>query len=224
MLVLFDVDKTLFMNSDPLMGQATTEAIETVWGRRLAHDAIKYVDHPGQTATRITRLLLQANGLSDAEIDPGLARWCKDASDRYLELLSVTDTSDWRAAEGAAEAIAQIEHRALLTGNPEPVARARLERIGLAHLFPPGQGAFGCDAEDRPTLIDLARQRAGDWPREKTIAVGDTTADITDAHAAGVRVIGFAADGQRDELAAADAVIEGMSELPDALARLTAER
>ena len=32
MLVLFDVDKTLFLNSDPLMGQATTDAIETVWG------------------------------------------------------------------------------------------------------------------------------------------------------------------------------------------------
>ena len=71
-LVLFDVDKTLFMTSDPLMGRATTEAIETVWDRRLAHDAIRYVDHPGQTATRITRLLLRADGLSDDEIDRGI--------------------------------------------------------------------------------------------------------------------------------------------------------
>jgi len=31
-LVLFDVDKTLFMTSDPLMGRATTDAIETIWG------------------------------------------------------------------------------------------------------------------------------------------------------------------------------------------------
>jgi hypothetical protein len=30
MLVLFDVDKTLFVNSDPLLGQATTDAIKTV--------------------------------------------------------------------------------------------------------------------------------------------------------------------------------------------------
>jgi len=222
MLVLFDVDKTLFMNSDPLMGRATTDAIETVWGRRLAHDAIKYVDHPGQTATRITRLLLQADGLADAEIDPGLERWCKEASTRYLELLSKADTSDWHASEGAAEAILQIAHRALLTGNPEPVARARMELIGLNHLFPPGQGAFGCDAEDRPTLIDLARQRAGDWPRDDTVAVGDTIADITGARAAGVRIIGFAGEGQRDELADADVVIEKMAELPGALAGLSA--
>ncbi|MEP6909937.1 MAG: HAD family hydrolase [Actinomycetota bacterium] len=222
MLVLFDVDKTLFMNSDPLMGKATTDAIETVWGRRLAEDAIKYVDHPGQTATRITRLLLQADGLSDEDIDPGMARWCNEASARYLELLAETDTSDWYASEGAAEAIAQIEHRALLTGNPEPVARARMELIGLNHLFPPGQGAFGCDAEDRPTLIDIARHRAGDWPREDTVAVGDTIADVTGAHAAGVRVIGFTPEGYRDELAGADVVIESMAQLAGALAILSA--
>ncbi len=223
MLVLFDVDKTLFMNSDPLMGLATTDAIATVWGRRLPGDAIRNVDHPGQTATRITRLLLQADGLADDEIDSGLGRWCEEASARYLELLAVADTSDWYASEGAAEAISQIEHRALLTGNPEPVARARMELIGLNHLFPPGQGAFGCDAEDRPTLIDLARQRAGGWPREDTVAVGDTIADITGARAAGVRVIGFAPEGQRDELAGADVVIERMAELSGALARLSAE-
>ena len=220
MLVLFDVDKTLFMNSDPLMGRATTDAIEAVWGRRLADDAIKYVDHPGQTATRITRLLLQADGLADEEIDSGLSRWCKEVSACYVELLSEADTNDWHASEGAAEAIAQIEHRALLTGNPEPVARVRLELIGLAHLFPRGQGAFGCDAEDRPTLIDLARQRAGDWPREDTVAVGDTVADITGAREAGVRVVGFAPEGQKEELAGADVVIERMADLGGALAQL----
>lgn len=215
MLVLFDVDKTLFMSSDPLMGRATTEAIETVWGRRLAHDAIRYVDHPGQTATRITRLLLREDGLSDDEIDSGMDEWCREASARYLELLSQADTSGWRAAEGAAEVLPQIEHRALLTGNPEPVARARMERIGLAELFPPGQGAFGCEAEDRAELIAIARRKAGDWPRERTVAVGDTPADVAGARSAGIHVIGFglAVEG-------ADAVIERMAELPAALQRL----
>ncbi|HMJ01158.1 MAG TPA: HAD family hydrolase [Gaiellaceae bacterium] len=168
-----------------------------------------------------SRLLLQADGLPDEEIDSGLERWCKVASTRYLELLSTADTSDWHASEGAAEALSQIEHRALLTGNPEPVARARLELIGLNHLFPSGQGAFGCDAEGRPTLIDIARHRAGDWPRENTVAVGDTIADIIGARSAGIRVIGFAPEvAQREGLAAADAVIEKMAELPELLAQL----
>ena len=212
LLVLFDVDKTLFMTSDPLMGQATTDAIETVWGADLPGDAIRGVDHAGQTAMRITREMLRAAGLGDDEIDPQLARWCAEASRRYLELLASADTSHWAAAEGAADAISQIEHRALLTGNPEPVARARMERIGLAELFPPGQGAFGCEAESRAELIAIARHKAGDWPAERTVAVGDTENDIAGARAAGIHVIGFgpglddAGRGDRaDERAAADA-------------------
>jgi phosphoglycolate phosphatase-like HAD superfamily hydrolase len=216
-LVLFDVDKTLFPNSDPLMGQATTDAIETVWESKLRSDAIRRVNHPGQTATRITREILRLEGLSDAEIDAGLARWCHEASARYLELLEEADTSDWRAPEGTAEALALIDHRALLTGNPEPVARARMEKLGLAEYFPPGQGAFGCDAEDRVDLIDIARKRAGGWPREQTVAVGDTEADVTGARRAGIRVIGFGPD---PALVAADAVVHSMADLPRALAAL----
>ena len=217
LLVLFDVDKTLFMTSDPLMGQATTDAIEAVWGVRLTGDAIKGVDHAGQTAMRITRELLRAAGLGDDEIDPHLARWCSEASRRYLELLADADTSHWAAAEGAADTLRQIEHRALLTGNPEPVARARIERIGLAELFPPGQGAFGCEAESRADLIAIARHKAGDWPAERTVAVGDTTNDVTGAHKAGIRVVGFGSN-----LADADAVIDRLSELPSTLERLSA--
>jgi len=217
LLVLFDVDKTLFMTNDPLMGQATTDAIETVWGLKLPGDAIRGIDHPGQTALRITRELLRVAGLGDGEIDPQLTHWCTEASQRYLELLADADTSHWAAADGAAEAIDQIENRALLTGNPEPVARARMERIGLAQLFPPGQGAFGCEAESRAELIAIARHKAGDWPPERTVAVGDTTNDVTGAHEAGIRVVGFG-PGLDD----ADAVIERMSELPPTLERLSA--
>jgi phosphoglycolate phosphatase-like HAD superfamily hydrolase len=216
LLVLFDVDKTLFLNSDPLMGRATTDAIETVWGLRVPGDAIRGVNHAGQTATRIAREILRLEGLSDEDIDPSLARWCEEASVRYLELLEDADTSDWRAPEGTAEALSQIEHKALLTGNPELVARARMERIGFAQFFPSSQGAFGCDAEDRAELIDIARKRAGDWPRGKTVAVGDTPADVAGAHTAGIRVVAFGSD-----LEGADAVIERMGELLATLERLS---
>ena len=49
------------------------------------------------------------------------------------------------------------------------------------------------------------------------MAVGDTPADISGARAAGIHVIGFGRT-----LEGADAVIEHMSELPDALERLSA--
>ena len=99
LLVLFDVDKTLFMTSDPLMGQATTDAIRTVWGLQMPDDAIRGVDHAGQTAMRITREMLRAAGLDDDAIDRHLDRWCTEASRRYLELLASADTSYWAASE-----------------------------------------------------------------------------------------------------------------------------
>ena len=105
--------------------------------------------------------------------------------------LREADTSGWRAAPGAEEALERLEaagHRlALLTGNPEPVARARLERLGLARHFPAGQGAFGCESESRGELIALARARAGDWPADRTVEVGDTAVDVSSAEEAGIR-------------------------------------
>jgi phosphoglycolate phosphatase len=89
------------------------------------------------------------------------------------------------------EALERLEaagHRlALLTGNPEPVARARLERLGLARFFPAGQGAFGCESESRGKLIALARARAGDWPADRTVEIGDTAVDVSSAREAGIQ-------------------------------------
>jgi phosphoglycolate phosphatase-like HAD superfamily hydrolase len=47
--------------------------------------------------------------------------------------------------------------------------------------------------------------------------VGDTEADVTGAHRAGIRVVGFGPD---PALAAADAVVHSMTDLPRALAAL----
>ncbi len=204
LLVLFDVDGTLFLTSD------------------LPPDAIGKVDHPGQTAQRITRLVLEAAGVDDTHIDSALARWCELVSDRYLELLAQADTSGWKAGSGAPETLEALMAAgaavALLTGNPEPIARARMEILGLDRFFPPGRGAFGCDAEDRIDLIAIARRRAGDWPVERTWAVGDTPRDVEGAHDARIRCVGITS-GRFDAEALADAevVIERLPELHQAI-------
>jgi phosphoglycolate phosphatase-like HAD superfamily hydrolase len=64
-----------------------------------------------------------------------------------------------------------------------------MKRLGLAQYFEVGQGAFGCDAESRAQLIDLARARAGGWPVEATVEIGDTARDRTSAREAGIRSI-----------------------------------
>jgi phosphoglycolate phosphatase len=193
LLVLFDVDGTLFLTHDPLAGQALHETLQERFGVRLPDDAIEHVDHEGQTSLRIARLVLEAAGVEAGRVGDGLAEWCPRFAERYIELLAYADTSGWRAAPGAEQALERLAaagHRlALLTGNPEPMARARMERLGLARFFEPGQGAFGCDAESRIELIGLSRARAGGWPVNATVEIGDTARDASSAREAGVRSI-----------------------------------
>jgi phosphoglycolate phosphatase len=188
LLVLFDVDGTLFLTEDPLLGLALRETLSERFGVELPEDALERVDHEGQTTLRIGRLVLREAGV---ERPAGLEDWCGELTGRYLELLADADTIDWVSGFGAEEALERLElagHRlALLTGNPEPVARARLERLGLDRLFPHGLGAFGCESESRTELIALARARAGGWPAEATVEVGDTAIDASSAHDAGIR-------------------------------------
>jgi len=187
LLVLFDVDGTLFLTHDPLAGRALRETLSERFRVELPEDALERVDHQGQTSLRIGRLVLRDAGLDAPELGP----WCAEFAKRYLELLSDADTSDWQAASGAEESLARLQaagqRLALLTGNPEPVARARLERLGLGRFFPAGQGAYGCEAESRAELIALARARAGDWPADRTVEVGDTAVDVSSARDAGIR-------------------------------------
>jgi phosphoglycolate phosphatase-like HAD superfamily hydrolase len=193
LLVLLDVDGTLLLTHDPLAGRALHETLQERFCVRLPDDAIEHVDHEGQTSLRIGRLVLEAAGVDGERIDGGLAEWCPRLAERYVELLAHADTSGWCAAPGAEQALARLTaagHRsALLTGNPEPMARARMERLGLARFFQAGQGAFGCDAESRAELIDLARARAGAWPAEATVEIGDTARDASSAREACIRSI-----------------------------------
>ena len=219
LLVLFDVDGTLLLSHDEVYVEANRDALEEVYGI-----APETADVPGDTALAHTRRALRSAGLDEAAIGTRLAAWCEAFTRRYVELLAIADTSHWQIAAGAADTIGALERPALLTGNPEAVARVRLQRIGLDRLFPPGQGAFGCERERRVALFALARERAGGWPAERTVAVGDTPRDVESAHAAGARCVAVASGAYtREQLAGADAVVDKLVELPSALARLAAE-
>jgi phosphoglycolate phosphatase-like HAD superfamily hydrolase len=229
LLALFDLDGTLFLTHDPLSGAALRATLEEVYGIEVAEDAPDNVEHRGLTAERIARNVLRAAGLTDDEIDDRLPSWCSRYAERYLELLAASDTRDWKARPGAAGGLARLEAAgvwiALVTGNPEPVARARLERLGLVAFFPPGQGAFGCEAEERTILLELARHRAQDWPAERTAEVGDTREDVTTAKAVGIHSIAVASErSDLAELAGADALVGDMDGIVQALLALGTKR
>jgi phosphoglycolate phosphatase-like HAD superfamily hydrolase len=190
-LALFDVDGTLLLTPDLVAVRAILDAIDPA----LPEEAFTRLPHPGQTS------LWQVEQILGREPDPG---WCSRAEARYRELLG--DTSHWRKPEGADAVLAELERRgvrlALLTGAPEGIARLRMERLGLARFFPDGQGAFGCESDDRAELIRLALRRAGVAP-EDAVEIGDTPLDEETARAAGVgsiRVDRLASFGELLEL------------------------
>jgi phosphoglycolate phosphatase len=172
------------------------------------------VEAAGRTDAAIARDLLRAAGVADAEIDARAGEVATAAVAAYEELCP-PDLSEY-VAPGVSDALTALAAEpdtyrlALLTGNLEPVARRKLASAGIGGYFAPGEGGFGSDAEDRAALPAVARRRAGGWPRERTVVIGDTPRDIACARADRVRVIAVATGPYSAEaLADADAVVDG---------------
>jgi len=205
---LFDIDGTLLQGAGVEHGQALREASARVHGLPPLNG---HVEVAGRTDAAIMRDLVTAAGGEDFD-----AHWpevCAAAVAAYEEL-APPDLSD-RLAPGVPELLAALAARpdefrlALVTGNLEPIAHLKLGRAGIGHYFARGQGGFGSDSESRPELPAIARARAGDWPRERTVVIGDTPRDIACARADEVRVIAVATGPFAvEELADADAVVD----------------
>lgn len=183
------------------------------------------VDAAGRTDRAIARSLLEAVGIGGEAVD-GRAEDVLAATCALYEELCPPDLSTM-VSPGIPALLDGLVARpeefrfSLVTGNFERVARLKLARAGIGHHFAPGQGAFGSDAEAREALPPIARARAGDWPRERTVVIGDTPRDIACARADGVAVVGVATGPfTAAELGAADAVAERAADLEPLLASL----
>jgi phosphoglycolate phosphatase-like HAD superfamily hydrolase len=220
LLLLWDIDGTLLQRASEAHAEALRRALGEVHGADVS--GVTGVAAAGRTDGAIARDLLRAVGVEDAAIDRSVAEVAEATADAYRELCpadlsgfvarGVRETLDWvLAANGRFR-------NSLVTGNFEPVARLKLARAGIGEHFPEGQGGFGTDAEAREELPPLARRRAGGWPRERTVVIGDTPNDIACARADGLRVIGVETGpfGRR-ELAGADVVVAGAHELESVL-------
>ena len=183
------------------------------------------VEAAGRTDGAIARSILLLADVDARHIDERMPEVRRVAGEEFARRCP-PDLRD-RLSPGIAPVLERLAavrgiRLSLVTGNLEPIARLKLERAGIGHHFPLGQGGFGSDDDDRAALPEIARERAGErgrpYPRERTVVIGDTPRDIACARADGVRVIAtatgpFAADELRD----ADAVIGHARELPGAL-------
>lgn len=220
--MLFDIDGTLLHGRPEGHTRAMVDAMARVWSVPVAPDDIWDIDPAGRTDREIARLVLSGHGVADADIDAGIAEWMIIAGQVHERVAgehpAQVAATDARAVTAAL--MADGAEIALLTGNLEPIGRAKVAAAGLGDRFGPG-GGFGSDAERRSDLVGVAMSRAtrrhahGD-----VVIVGDTPRDIAAARDAGVRVVAVTtgafgaqelsgADGVADDLTSALALIGG---------------
>lgn len=219
LLFLWDIDGTLLRYGGAREhAAALVQALRETYSVELRDDAVQQVGPWGKTDQRIVREVLAAAGL---EPDPG-----RDWAERAWQIYRSADLArlDGGAMDGAEEALrwaVDAGHvNALLTGNIEPIAHHKLAAAGLGDWFARGQGAFGSDAEDRRALVPIARERAGGWPCERTVVIGDAPGDVACALADGATCIALIGHFGPDELAGAHAFIDTPADLGAAVAGL----
>jgi len=206
MLVLFDIDGTLLLRASADHAAALREALAVVYGV----SGTQRVPAAGRTDTAIAREIAALGGVDAAHFDDGVERFRELTAALFAQRCPPDLTA--HVAPGMRELLASLATRddvlrSLVTGNYEPVARLKLARAGIGDYFEPGQGGFGSDAEVRDELPPIARARAGSYPREGTIVIGDTPLDIACARADGLRVLAVATGPcSASELRGADGV------------------
>lgn len=220
MLVLFDIDGTLLHGRPEAHTHAMVAAMARVWGVPAVPDDVWGINPAGRTDREIARLVLRGHGVSDSEIDGGTIEW--------MDLAAVLHEAEAPlhpapvAAPDADSVIARLAGEgaevALLTGNLQPIGRAKVAAAGLGHRFGPG-GGFGSDAEVRADLVHVARRRAARaYADTDVVLVGDTPRDVLAARASGVRVVAVTTGAfGADALADADAVAVDLAGAMDVL-------
>lgn len=216
LLLLWDIDGTLLQRASVEHAAALHRALREVHGELDTESAV--VTAAGRTDGAIARDILLTCGLQDADVDAEVEAVARATAAAYEELCPADLSA--KVAPGIADLLPTLHadderyRFSLVTGNFEPVARLKLARAGIGAFFEPGQGAFGTDAEAREELPPIARARAGDWPRDRTVVIGDTPNDIACARADGLRVIAVTTGPfTAEQLAEADAVATGAHEL-----------
>jgi phosphoglycolate phosphatase len=229
-LVLFDIDGTLLSGAATEHAMAMRRALHEVYGvgdPQGSAEGLPKVAAAGRTDLEIARETLMLCGRSARTIDDGLERLVACCIREYA--LSAPEDLSERVVPGIPQLLAQLDgleqvRLSLVTGNLEPIARSKLKRAGLGGYFPSGQGGFGSDSEDRSDLPGIARARAGadgaQYPRERTVVVGDTPLDVACARADGVRCLAVCSGSYGpDELSDADGVAEDTIRLRELLER-----
>ena len=220
-LVLFDIDGTL-LSAGGVSSQAMVDALVAGFGT--AGAAFEY-DYSGKTDPQIVRDLLRGAGISDERIDVGMNAVLEDYRRRLDARLRPEHVRAKPGVEAVVDALAADTRvtLALLTGNIEPCARAKLAPLGLNRHFP--FGAYGSDHEDRYRLPEVAVARATahtgtTFSGEEVVIIGDSVHDVLCGRSLGVRAVAVATGRTSRERLAAERPHALLDDLSDTAAAL----
>jgi phosphoglycolate phosphatase-like HAD superfamily hydrolase len=193
-LILWDIDGTLIY-SGGVAGEAMRAAMERVYGRATSAERHAYA---GKTDQQI--ILETFAERAHADLLPLLeqftATYLAELEARREEFLA-----RGYVLEGVVAALERLAGapvvQSLLTGNLRPVARFKLDLLGLTRYFDFDAGAYGSDHYIRANLAPIATERAArrysrPFVGRDVVVIGDTPNDIDCGRAAGARTIAVA--------------------------------
>ena len=216
-LILWDIDGTL-LYSGGVAGEAMRASMERVYGSASTETRHSYA---GKTDRQI--ILETFAERSHDELFNTLDHFTAT----YVEELLVRRDaflSRCRVLEGATAALERLKTadviQSVLTGNLQPIAKIKLDLMGLTRFLDLDIGAYGSDHHCRNELAPIAAARAAKrygraFVRADVVVIGDTPHDIDCGRAAGARTIAvatgpFSADALRAY--GADIVLENLAD------------
>jgi phosphoglycolate phosphatase-like HAD superfamily hydrolase len=223
-LILWDVDATL-LSTDGISGEVMRSAMAQVFGPSAQRERTFYSGKTDRQIIHDTFPDITPAALAE-KLHVFSAAYEAAFQRRHSELVARTTTMP-----GVVEIIKHLHGQivqAPLTGNIAPIARRKLDLIGLLPYLEVAAGGYGDDHEDRVQLLPIAAQRAArllgrTFRGCNIIIVGDTPNDIRCGKLNGARTVAVATGPYSVEQLRAhspDALLPDMSDFDAALAAI----
>ena len=224
-LILWDIDGTLIY-SGGVAGEAMRAAMARVYGRASTEARLSYAGKTDQQIILETFAELGEDALFGS-IARFTATYIEELASRRAEFLARCRVLPGVVAALERLASAQIV-QSVLTGNLQPIARIKLDLMGLTSFLDLDVGAYGSDHHRRALLVPFAVARAEQrygraFAGADVVVIGDTPNDIDCGRVAGARTIAvatgpFSADDLRAH--APDVVLADLADTEAALAAI----
>jgi phosphoglycolate phosphatase-like HAD superfamily hydrolase len=224
-LILWDIDGTL-LYSGGVAGAAMRASMQRVYGSVSTEERHSYA---GKTDRQIILETFAARDHDEliSSIDHFTATYIEELTSRSDEFLARC-----RVLDGVVPALEFLTTadvlQSVLTGNLQPIAKIKLDLMGLTRFLDLDIGAYGSDHHRRNELAPIAAARAAQrygraFSGTNIVVIGDTPNDIDCGRAAGARTIAvatgpFPADALRAH--GADIVLENLTDTDAVIAAI----